>query len=47
MPIGLDPWWDEPNYKAAQVSFTAKGTFILDKLRAHDAAKLKDILADV
>jgi hypothetical protein len=45
--LGLDAWWDEPAYKAAQVSFTAKRTFILDKLRAHDAAKLKDVLADV
>lgn len=45
--IALDPWWDKPAYKAAQGSFTAKGTFILDKLRAHDAGKLTDILADV
>jgi hypothetical protein len=47
MPIGLDPWFDEPANRAAQGSFTAKGTFILDKLRAHDAAKQTDVLADV
>ena len=29
------------------LSFTAKGTFILGKLHAHDAGKLKDVLADV
>jgi hypothetical protein len=45
--LNLDPWWDEPAYKAAQVSFSAKGAFILAKLQAHDAAKLKDVLADV
>ena len=45
--LKLDPWWDEPAYKAAQVSFSTKGTFILAKLQAHGAAKLKDVLADV
>ena len=45
--LGLDAWWDEPAYKAAQGTFTERGTFILAKLRAHDAAKLQDVLADV
>ena len=45
--IGLDAWWDEPAYKAAQDTFTNRGAFILAKLQAHDAAKLKDVLADV
>jgi hypothetical protein len=45
--IGLDAWWDEPAYKAAQGTFTERGAFILAKLRAHDAAKLEDVLADV
>jgi hypothetical protein len=35
------------SYKAAQGTFTERGAFILAKLRAHDAAKLKDVLADV
>jgi len=41
--IGLDTWWDEPAYQAARGSFSTKGTFILAKLKAHDAAKLKDV----
>ena len=45
--LGLDVWWDEPAYKAAQGTFTERGAFILGKLEAHDAAKLKDVLADV
>jgi hypothetical protein len=45
--LNLNPWWDEPAYKAAQVSFTAEGTFILGKLHTHDAGKLQDVLADV
>jgi hypothetical protein len=44
--LGLDVWWDEPVYHAARGSFSTKGTFILAKLEAHDAAKLKDVLAD-
>ena len=38
---------DEPAYRAAQGTFTERGAFILGKLEAHDAAKLKDVLADV
>lgn len=40
-------WWDELAYRAAQGSFSTKGTFILRKLADHDAAKLQDVLADV
>jgi hypothetical protein len=42
--LDLDAWWDEPAYKAAQGAFAGRGTFILVKLQAHDAAKLKDVL---
>ena len=45
--LGLDAWWDEPAYQAARGSFSTKGTFILRKREAHDAAKLNDVLADV
>jgi hypothetical protein len=45
--IDLDPWWDEPEYKAASATFHERGTFILAKLQAHDAAKLKDVLVDL
>lgn len=45
--LGLDSWWDEPNYEAAQGSFSEKGAFIIAKLEDYDAAKLKDGLADV
>ena len=37
--LGLDAWWDEPAYQAARGSFSTKGTFILRKREAHDAAK--------
>ena len=43
--LGLDTWCDEPAYQAAKDTFTTRGTFILAKLQAHDAAKLKDVLA--
>ena len=45
--LNLDPWWDELGYKTAQGSFSEKGAFILGKLQDHDAAKLKDVLADL
>ena len=38
--LNLDPWWDEAANKAAQVSLSAKGTFILGKPRAVDATRL-------
>ena len=41
------PGGTSPAYKAAQGTFTERGTFILAKLEAHDAAKLNDVLADV
>ena len=31
--LGLDAWWDEPAYRAAQGTFTERGAFILAKLR--------------
>ena len=40
-------WWDEPAYRAAQGTFSERGAFILGKLHDYDAAKLKDVLADV
>jgi hypothetical protein len=45
--LGLDAWWDEPAYKAAQGSFSTKGLFILAKLREHDPAKLQDVMVDL
>jgi len=45
--LGLDAWWDEPEYHAAQDTFTQRGRFILAKLEAHDAAKLKVVLDDL
>jgi uncharacterized protein (DUF2267 family) len=45
--LGLDPWWDEPAYKAAQGTFSERGTFILNKLAQHDASKLSMVLADL
>jgi len=45
--LNLDAWWDEPAYRAAQDTFTERGTFILGKLRDHDAAKLKVVLDDL
>jgi hypothetical protein len=45
--LGLDAWWDEPAYQASGETFSERGAFILAKLEAHDAAKLKDVLADV
>lgn len=45
--LDLDSWWDELGYRAGQGSFSEKGKFILGKLEAHDAAKLKDVLGDL
>jgi hypothetical protein len=45
--LGLDAWWDESAYRAAQGTFTERGAFILAKLEAHAAAKLEGVLADV
>jgi len=46
-PLGFDSWWDEPEYKAAQGSFSERGTFILNKLAQHDAGKLSTVIADL
>jgi len=45
--LDLHACWDEPAYRASRETFTERGIFILAKLEAHDAAKLKDMLADV
>jgi hypothetical protein len=45
--LNLDAWWDEPVYKAAQGTFSEKGTLILARLREHDAAKLQDVMVDL
>ena len=47
MGLGLDARWDEPAYRARRKTFSERGAFILAKLRAHDTAKLEDVLADV
>jgi hypothetical protein len=46
-PLNLDPWWDEPYYKAAKGSFSSKGAFILRKLLKHDGAKFVEVMADL
>jgi hypothetical protein len=45
--LHLDPWWDEPYYKAAKGSFSSKGAFILRKLAQHDAVKLNTVMTDL
>jgi len=45
--IGLDPWWDEPYYKAAKETFSQRGAFILRKLLKHDGAKFVEVMADL
>jgi hypothetical protein len=45
--LGLDSWWDEPDYKAASGTFSERGAFIFAKLAQHDAAKLKDVMTDL
>jgi hypothetical protein len=47
LALRLDPWWDEPDYKAAQGTFTERGAFVLRKLREHDPARLGDVLSDL
>ncbi len=46
MGIGLDAWWNEPDYKPCN-TFRLRGLFILRKLREHDPARLQDVLADL
>jgi hypothetical protein len=45
--LGLDAWWDEPDYRRSLGSFRHRGTFILRKLRQHDAVRLQTVLDDV
>ncbi len=45
--LNIDPWWDDPAYKAAQGTLSEKGGFILAKLREHDAVKLQDVMVDL
>lgn len=45
--LNLDAWWDEPDYKAAQGTFSERGTFILNKLAQHDTVKLSTVIADL
>jgi hypothetical protein len=46
MTIGLDPWWDEPDYKTCN-TFHLRGLFILRKLREHDSTKFHDVMTDL
>jgi hypothetical protein len=46
MGIGLDAWWNEPDYKHCN-TFRLRGLFILRKLRERDSARLQDVLADL
>jgi len=45
--LNLDPWWDEPGYKEASVTFRLRGLFIFDKLKQHDAARFAEVMADL
>ena len=45
--LGLDTWWDEPEYKEASVTFRLRGLFIFDKLKQHDAVRFVDVIADL
>jgi hypothetical protein len=45
--LNVDVWWDEPAYRAAMGTFSERGTFILAKLKAYDAAKLDTVLGDL
>jgi hypothetical protein len=45
--LNLDPWWDEPAYRAAMSTFSERGAFILGKLKEHDAEKLDTVLSDL
>lgn len=45
--LSLPAWFDDPAYKAAAGTFSERGAFILGKLKAHDAAKLTDVLSDL
>jgi hypothetical protein len=40
--LGLDSWWDEPEYKVCG-TFQTRGYFVLRKLHQLDAAKLNTV----
>ena len=44
--LGLDPWWDEPDYKTSN-TFHLRGLFIRRKLREDDPAKFQDVMTDL
>ena len=44
--LGLDPWWDEPAYKACN-TFHLRGVFIFQKLREHDPARFREVMTDL
>jgi hypothetical protein len=46
-PLNLDPWWDEPEYKEASVTFRLRGLFIFDKLKQHDTVRFAEVMADL
>jgi len=46
MGLGLDAWWDEPAYKTCN-TLRLRGLFIFRKLREHDPARLRDVLAEL
>ena len=45
--LGLDAWWDEPAYRAAEGTFTERGAFISATQVGSPATKLKDVLVDL
>jgi hypothetical protein len=45
--LGLDAWWDEPEYKEASITFRLRGLFIFDKLKQHDAVRFADVMTDL
>lgn len=45
--LGLNAWWDEPEYKEASVAFRLRGLFIFDKLKQHDAVRFADVMTDL
>ena len=46
MGDGLDPWWDEPEYKAVR-HVTLRGGFILNKLLQRNPARLVYVMANL
>jgi hypothetical protein len=44
--LGVDAWWDEPEYKPCN-TFHLRGLVIFRKLREHDPAKFQDVMTDL